>query len=72
MLCVAQALKSCVQENAHTDHALLMQSNFGALDFELTEEEMQNLSSIKFQKRLVDGSMVRCLHAAPPSDGASP
>ena len=36
------------------------QSNFGALDFELTEAEMQKLSSLKFQKRLVDGSMVCC------------
>ena len=36
-----------------------MQSNFEALDFELTDEDMQKLSSLKFQKRLVDGSMVR-------------
>jgi len=36
-----------------------VQSNFEALDFELTEEDMRKLSSLKFQKRLVDGSMVR-------------
>ena len=41
-----------------------MQSNFGALDIELTEEDMQKLSSLKFQKRLVDGSMVRSCEGA--------
>lgn len=41
-----------------------VQSNFGALDIELTDEEMQKLSSLEFQKRLVDGSMVRCFAGA--------
>ena len=39
------------------------QSNFGALEFELTDKDMQKLNTLEFQKRLVDGSMVRCCPA---------
>ena len=51
---------------SHACCVVPVQSNFEALDFELTEEDMRKLSSLEFQKRLVDGSMVRPPSTAEP------